>query len=394
MNILITVATYYPRKDGVQQVTKYLAEGLVKKGHHVEIVTTNKNIDIPNEIINGVNISRVNIYTKYGLYFGNKKEYKKLIEEKVKNVDVMINVCTQHAFTDLLLNDLNKYNCKKVLYLHGIFDFRFHKIDFSSLTSTINKIWKEIRWYIYYKINKNNFKKYDLVTQLHEKDYGNIYFKNKYRINSTIIENAAENEFFENHTEADFKKPFDRYIINVANYNDRKNQKLAIKEFLKADIPQDVGLVLIGSSKNGYYDHLEKYIKFEKEKMNLKDNEKRILLLHDIDRKYISSYVNNSYLYIMTSKWEAYPISLTEAMAAGIPFISTDVGIVRYFFGGIIASKNDIHYWIEKLCLNSEIRNAMGKVGNIYAKQNLKIQDKIDLLENKLLEIVKGGYNG
>ena len=39
MRILFTVNTYLPKHDGVQFVTKYLAEGLVKKGHIVDLIT-------------------------------------------------------------------------------------------------------------------------------------------------------------------------------------------------------------------------------------------------------------------------------------------------------------------------------------------------------------------
>ena len=39
MKLLFTVNTYIPKRDGVQFVTKYLAEGLVKKGHSVDLIT-------------------------------------------------------------------------------------------------------------------------------------------------------------------------------------------------------------------------------------------------------------------------------------------------------------------------------------------------------------------
>ena len=384
MKILITVSTYYPKKDGVQKVTQYLAEGLVNKGHDVTVITSNKDEKVDSEIHNGVNIKRINLYTKFGFYFGNKKEYIKLIDEETKKCDVMINVCTQNAFTDVILKKIEKYNCKKILYLHGIFDFKFHKINFSSITSVINKLWKEIRWGIYYKLNGKYFKKYDVITQLHEKDYGNEFFKRKYGINSVIIENAADNDFFEKKTLKDFKKPFDKYLIYVANYDDRKNQRLAIKEFLKSNIENKIGLVLIGSQKNKYYDELKNLINKERKKYNLKESEKPIKLLYEVDRNLISSYVSNAYLYIMTSKWEAYPISILESMAAGIPYISTDVGIVKYFFGGVVSNKNDICYWIERLSNNKNDRNELSKICENYAKNNFRIDDKVELLKNEI----------
>lgn len=384
MKILFTVSTYYPKKDGVQSVTQYLAEGLVKKGHDVTVITTNKDEKLDYEEHNGVKIKRVNLYTKFGFYIGDKKGYKKLIYQEANNCDVMINVCVQNAFTDVILKHLDKYKCKKILYNHSIFDFKFHKVNFSSFTSVVNKFWKEIRWFFYYSFNGKNFKKYDVVTQLHEKDYSNDFFKKKYNIDSIIIENAADDDFFNKKTLEDFKKPYNKYIVFVANYDDRKNQKLAIEQFLKADIDKSVGLVLIGSTKNGYYLNLEKLIKKLRNKYNLSYDEKPISMLYDVDRKLISSYVSNAYLYIMTSKWEAYPISLVESMASGVPFISTDVGIVKYFVGGIVSSKADINYWIKYLTEKEDIRNSLSSICKIFAEENFKIDDKI----LKLIKII------
>ena len=42
MKILITVSTYYPKNDGVQNVTQYLAEGLCKLGNDVTVITSNR----------------------------------------------------------------------------------------------------------------------------------------------------------------------------------------------------------------------------------------------------------------------------------------------------------------------------------------------------------------
>lgn len=384
MKILITVSTYFPKKDGVQNVTGYLAEGLVKLGHNVTVLTSNKDLTSSNEeIYNGVKIVRINLYTKYGLYFGNKKEYKKIISEYANKVDVLINVCTQNAFTDLILKDLNKYKCKKILYKHDIFDFRFSTINFSSFASMVNKLWKEIRWSFYYSINGKYFKDYDVVTELHDKCYGYDFFEKKYGIRAKIIENAAENDFFEKKTLKDFVKPFDKYLLNVSNYDDRKNQKLAVREFLKANIDTKIGLVLIGSNSNKYYYSLINYANKLRKKYKLTDEQKPILMLHNIDRKYISSYVSNAYAYIMTSKWEAFPISLTESLASGVPFISTNVGIARFLFGGVTAYEiNDIHYYIEKLCNEEKLRNDLSILAKKYAIDNLRIEDKVKELEN------------
>ncbi len=381
MKILFTVSTYYPKNDGVANVTKYLAEGLVKLGHQVTVITSNKNELTSNEKYNGVDIIRVNLKTKAGLYFGDKNEYRKMILYYSKMVDIIINVSTQQAFTDIILRDIPKYECKTMLYKHDMFDFRFKKNDFISFKTTINKLWKEIRWFIYYNKNGKYFKKYDCVTELHKKCYGYNFFKRKYNIEQFIIENAADDEFFNKSFDKDFKKPFSKYILYVANYLDMKNQKLAIDEFLRSDIDKTIGLVLIGSSKNNYYNFLKRYITNVKEKLYLKENEKPILMLHNIKRELIPAYVSNSYLYLMTSKVERFPISLIESMACGVPFISTNVGIVKYLPGGIVANNSDINYYISQLANDNTYRSLLGNIGHKYAEKSFKKDAKVKDLE-------------
>lgn len=389
MNVLFTVSTYYPKKDGVQNVTGYLAEGLAKRGHNVTVITSNKDVEKEFEEHNGVKIIRVDLYTKFGLYLGNKKKYRKLIAEETNKCDVMINVCTQNAFTDVILKSIDNYKCKKILYLHGIFDFNFHLIDFSSFTSLINKLWKEIRWFFYYSLNGKYFKKYDCVTQLHDKDYGNIFFKKKYNIDSVIIGNAADNDFFEKKTIVSFEKPFDKYLIYVANYDDNKNQKLAVEAFFKSNINKKIGLVLMGSSKNNYYDYLKKYISKLRLKYKLSENEKPIKLLYKVDRKMVSSYISNAYLSLMTSKSEKYPMFIVESMSCGTPYICTDVGIVSCFPCGIVSNKKNINYWIEYFVNDESFRNKKALSCENYSKMNFRVDDKVSELESIINKITQ-----
>ena len=94
----------------MQNVTKYLAEGLVKLGHDVTIITSNYRLNAEDkEIYNGVNIERINLYTRFGFNFENKKEYREMMNSYCDESDVLINVCTQNVFTDLLLKDLSTY---------------------------------------------------------------------------------------------------------------------------------------------------------------------------------------------------------------------------------------------------------------------------------------------
>lgn len=390
MNILMTVSTYFPKEDGVSMVTQYLAEGLAQNGHNVTVITELCDGYSFSEERNSVTIKRVDMHTRFGLYFGDKISYRKLVDNEVSGADVMINVCTQNAFTDVILKTIEKYRCKKVLYMHGMFDFRFRRSDFTSLHSTINKLWKEVRWFFYYACNGKYFKEYDSVIQLHEEDYGNRFFERKYGIKSTIIGNAVDDKFFDSSGLKGFKKPFDKYLIYVANYDNRKNQKLAISQFLKADIDLNIGLVLIGSDKNKYYYNLVDYLKKKRRRLGFSSSRKSVLLLYSVDRNLIPAYVKNADLYLMTSRWEALPISILESVASGVPFVCTDVGIVKYFPGGVVTNKQGFSGWIKFLVENDDIRECYSEIALRYAKKNLTIENKVKILEDELRRIVGG----
>lgn len=374
MNILFTVNTYYPLKDGVQSVTGYLAEGLAQKGHDVTVVTPKYNA-CDEEIHNGVQIIRVNIYTKHAFYLGEKEKYIQLILAVSEKADVMINVCTQNPTTDLLMPVLDSIKCKKILYMHGMHNSRWHMNVLNSLSDIGHKVWNNIRWGLYYKTSGRYFKKYDRVIQLHRFDDAYAFFSDRYGIYSDVIENAAEPAFFEPAEKSS-------YAIFVANYMNRKNQEFVLKAFYQAHLKKTYGLKLIGSDANAYYE----YLCALNDKLTKQYGKKDVEILYGVSRDDTIELIKHASLYLLGSKWEAFPISIVEAMAAGIPYISTDVGIVRYLPGGVVVHKTDeMAYWMEQMCDHRSMAEKLGESGKKYAEEQLSTDVKI----NQLLELIE-----
>lgn len=371
MKILITVGTFFPRMDGVQAVTEYLALGLIKKGHQVTIVTSSVPGEPNTDTYKGIDIIRLDVYTKYALYFGNKKSYQQRIIELANGSDVMINVCTQNALTDYLYPVLEKIHCKKVLHMHGIYEFNWHKSDFNSVKSFAYKVWRDIRWNYLYRTR--NFKKYDRIIQLNRFDTGYTYFLKNYNRKCDILENAADPAFAD---KDNFMKD-DVYCICVANYIDRKNQEFILEAFYKASI-KNVKMIFIGSRETGYL----KYLIEKNKKLQNDYGLREVKFLTEIDRDDIIEYVKGASVYLLGSTWEAFSISLIESMAAGVPFISTDVGISKYLPGGIVVNNTDeMTYWIENMINNPEIRRLLGSIGHEYYNNHLTIDEKVDQFE-------------
>ena len=254
MNIIFTVNTYYPNRDGVQFVTAYLAEGLAKRGHSVELLTYAVAGAPQEETVNGVSVKRFNVRTEHMRHIGDKKGYLEYILSRQNDVDVIINVGTQSALTDWLLPVIKKLPVPAVLHIHSIWDFKIHKTDKSSAFALAAKLAGNIRWAYYFLRYSNAFKSYSKVLQLHSDDYSVRNFKKWYGIDSVILENAVEDSFFE-------PCPKGKYIVNVSNYMPMKNQRKLIEVFAKSGLPEPWKLVLIGSKENDYCRSLKKYAK-------------------------------------------------------------------------------------------------------------------------------------
>ncbi len=332
MKIGISVVTYYPNKNGVQFVTQNMAEGLVKRGHEVTVLTRIHRDCADGAIINGVKVLRCDIRNKNMFHFGNKADFHRRCIALSKQNDKMIFVCLESVAADWALEILDNIKCQTILYMHGMHCFQWRKGDFESPKSILYKIVRDIRWGIFYNRNAKRIKKFDKVIHLHEKDSAYLYFQKKYPGKNYVLENFAERIFFESKRH---KSVASKYFIYVSNYHQGKNQALLLSAFYY--MKREFKLVFVGSERNAYYDKLLRMKKRldRKFKMN-----KEVLFLHGISREEIAGYLRNAYAFVMTSKRENFPVTVIEAMASGIPFLSTDVGVVSALPGGRIVERD------------------------------------------------------
>lgn len=118
----------------------------------------------------------------------------------------------------------------------------------------------------------------------------------------------------------------EKYIINVGSFTKIKNQKALIKGFYESlkESPS-LSLVLIGDGP------LRKDCEKLTEELGIA---KKVIFTGVVSN--VQDYLSSALLYVCTSITEANPLSFLEAMAAGLPIISTNVGGVSD-----IVSKNN-----------------------------------------------------
>lgn len=119
MRILFIGESYLPQLCGMTAVTRYLAEGLVSRGHKVGIATqshfdNDKNV----EILNGVEINRFRIRRNLLKY--PVGELKLFIDFVLRSeYDVYIFECIGSLTSDILMPYIDKIRGLKILHTHG-----------------------------------------------------------------------------------------------------------------------------------------------------------------------------------------------------------------------------------------------------------------------------------
>lgn len=390
MKVLFVSENYYPILSGVPVVVRYLAEGLAERGYKVSVVTQKPNNIAREEVISGVMVNRFDIHrNKLYRYSGEINEY---IDFTINsNADLLILECSECLTTDLLLPRLGEFKGKILFHSHGMSGFTskiFAVRDNIKHTLGTTYNWINAKYYFNYKFKKA-FKYIDAFMCLSEVDSG-IDYVNKYAKKVYILDNACDDMFFVENTEPNV---IDRYVelnnkhymISCANYTVVKNQKEMINQYYQSESSKSYSLVCIGSQENKYYQECLDL----KDRMDKRYGYRDVKLLTGILRRDIPVILKNACIYLVTSSYEQYSISIIEAMSQGIPFISTNVGNTKLLPGGIVIDEiSDMHNIIDELLLKKQKYFTYSKAGKEFAFNNCRISEVVNKLERIIKETI------
>ncbi len=111
--------------------------------------------------------------------------------------------------------------------------------------------------------------------------------------------------------------------------------------------------------------------------------------LSEVAREDIPDILSNATLYLVGKSFEEFSISIIEAMAKGVPFVSTNVGNTRLLPGGIIVeSISQMHKSIDLLLNNTELYKEYSRQGRAYAMQNCRTEYAVDQLEKYIQDLM------
>lgn len=135
------------------------------------------------------------------------------------------------------------------------------------------------------------------------------FFPQSVQRKSAIILNPVDIKFFQIKRET-----ITRNIVTVSRLERQKNHKLLITAFSRiANSIPDENLLIYGDGP--LKGELEQYV----ESLNLKS---RVIFMGNIPN--IEEELTKASLFVLSSDWEGLPNALMEAMAVGVPVISTD----------------------------------------------------------------------
>lgn len=347
------------RKGGAERVVATLSNKLVEKNEVIIITTTDEKIEYSlNKSIKLFNLKNFdgnkNPLVKNIIYLKRLKDYIKDIDP-----DIILGFLPEPSYRLLLLKPFIK---TPVI----ISDRNDPKVEYASLKSRT--------------IMKTLYKKADgFVFQTEE---ARSYFSKKIQDKSVVIANPVDDRFLKTKYIGEKSTEF----INVGRLNEQKNQMLLMESF-KDVIKKYPNYKLLIYGDGNLKNELNIYIKTNK--LNNK-----VKLCGNVDN--IENILKEKKCFILSSKHEGMPNALMEAMAVGMPCISTDCPcggpreLIKNNINGLLIKNDDKRELVSAMYKIIE-NDKMSKKIAMSAKKNMN-NYSCDKIVSKWFEFMKEVY--
>lgn len=300
MKILQLCQRYHPHIGGLETHVKEISERLIQKGLDVEILTTDPYGTLPeNDVVNGLKIKRFKSWAPgEAYYFSNN--LKKYLKNNTDKYDI-VHAHGYHAFPALYAAQTKGKN-------KLFFTPHYHGKGHTFFRNLLHIPYKIIAKQIFTKSEKI------ICVSSYEKNL----IINNFKIGETkisIIPNGINLEEFKNLPKE--KKDY-RIILCVARLEKYKGIDYLVKVIPMLE--NDINLEVVGKGP------------YKKSLLKLVDNLKvkpRITFFEDLPREKLLHKYANANLFSLLSKYEAYGISVAEALAAKTPCIVSQASALQ-----------------------------------------------------------------
>lgn len=162
-------------------------------------------------------------------------------------------------------------------------------------------------------------------------------------------------------------------IIMVARFSEPKDQKQLLDALYNLDCRDRCLVRLVGDGEN--------LAATKSHAIQLKLTNVEFLGT----RTDVINLLSQASIFVLSSNWEGFPLTILEAMRAGLPVVASDVGGVSEAVvdgqTGYLIPRGDAKYMahcLEKLINNPELRVDMGKKARERFMQNFTIREMIE----------------
>lgn len=287
------------------------------------------------------------IYKAKELYNGNKKsiEFENNFVEELRNNGISVKFISKTNGLKNRLKMIKKINELYLEFMPDIIHCHLETVTFHIASSLLFRKVKVLETIHNTKINRPKLHKYFLNYKI--KKYVSIadsvtdIIKDKININDKKIikiYNGIDIEKFSCDRD-NFDSDIPKNIVAIGRLTEQKNHMLLIKSFdnlIKKCEQNNVILPFLNIYGQG---DLEKKLK----QFVLDNNIKNINFMGITSD--VPKVLSKNDIYVMSSIYEGFSISLIEALASGISIICTDVGgnkeIIDNNYTGIIVDRND-----------------------------------------------------
>jgi glycosyltransferase involved in cell wall biosynthesis len=177
-------------------------------------------------------------------------------------------------------------------------------------------------------------------------------------------------------------------IMFVGFFSEDKGPDILVEAYkiVKKNIKADMRVLFVGSTKGVYYEIKASLVKKIKDGIKGDCLEKDIIFVEKTLE--IEEYYRCSDLFVLSSKREGLPNALLEAMASGLPCVSSNLdGVVGYLIfdekEGMLFNSGDIHGLSRAVCRVFEDRKLAKDLG-------YSAREKV--IKNFSIGIVAGQY--
>jgi len=298
-------------------------------------------------------------------YIVSSKKFDFSVIKKIKSITNNNEIVHTHDYKSLVLASLALFfkNNKIVHHIHG------------NLSNTLpEKIYAFIESIFIRNVNK-------VITVSHDQKQ---YFQNKIGMKSKVIQIDNGTEIFKCKEYTENEKFI---IMMAARFTPEKHHKMAIDITQKLIAKKyDIELVLLGDGPE--VESIKQYV----EQLELINAVKFVGFSKDVKK-----WLELSDVLLITSTTEGLPMSMLEAMACGVPIVSTPVGeipsILEKSGGGWVASEvNDFYETFNSILTDKKSLKVAGENAYSYATDHLSAGHQLKCIQTVYEEVSGMSY--